>query len=128
VRTRPVLFVAGPYGKPGKPPSTGLRLAQSFFRPSPLDVLHDECSLTNRVLDCSHLPGLGLSESNWFSFLAHGGGYSQLTVRGRRTGAGRIAQERMGGRYRGTVRLCEGVRRGCARRTSSQDRRFYEVA
>src|SRR5215469_16926166 len=34
----------------------------------------------------------------------------------------------MGGRYRGTVRLCEGVRRGCSRRTSSQNRRFYEVA
>src|SRR5215469_2289158 len=60
--------------------------------------------------------------------LAHSGGHSQLTVRGRRTGAGRVAQERMGGRYRGTVRLCEGVGRGCARRTSSQNRRFYEVA
>jgi len=28
VRTRPVLFVSGHQGKPGKPPSTGLRLAQ----------------------------------------------------------------------------------------------------
>src|SRR6516164_7818614 len=38
-----------------------------------------------------------------------------------------IAQERVGGGYRGTVRLCEGVPRGCARRTSSQNRRFHEV-
>ena len=34
-------------GKPGKPPSSGLRLAQSFLRPSPVDLFENERRLTN---------------------------------------------------------------------------------
>ena len=42
-----------------------------LLRPLPINALQDECSLTDRVLDRSQLAGLGLSESNWFSLLAH---------------------------------------------------------
>ena len=68
-----------------------------------------------------------VQDPDWY--LAYGGGHSQLTVRGCCAGARCVAQKRMGcGRHRGTIRNSEGVGRGCARRASGQDHRFYEMA